>query len=117
MHPDPNVGPLWEIPKKNALYSGYLWVIIYNPQESLENTIIYNNRPLIKPGAPTSAPTPPEAPFGCLGRFRHEASLELGVAAPQVVGGFPKKLGKPKPFLFVFPKDPFVCPKNPGFSL
>ena len=36
MYPDPNVGPLWEIPQK-ALYS---WVFMgYNPQESLENTI------------------------------------------------------------------------------
>ena len=37
----PTWAPYWEIPppKKISLCSGYLWVIIHNPQESLENTI------------------------------------------------------------------------------
>ena len=35
-----NVGPRkMGNPGLEALYSGYLWIISYNPQESLENTI------------------------------------------------------------------------------
>ena len=36
MYPDPNVGTLWEIPKKGPIW----WVFMgCNPQECLENTV------------------------------------------------------------------------------
>ena len=40
MYPDPNVGPLWEIPLKKALYSGDIYGVMIpnNPLENLINT-------------------------------------------------------------------------------
>lgn len=59
------------------LFLGYTWIL---RELSLDKTDASNLRSNL------GHHPAPEAPFRCLGRFRHEASLELGVAAP----------GKPK---------------------
>ena len=46
MYPDPNGGPLWEIPKttpyKKCLFMGsYMYIYIYNPQEPIRE--LHNN--------------------------------------------------------------------------